>query len=273
MNDIYRSFSERHGYSEPRSLQLEDMDDDLRNSLWNVCHQNFPEDIRRRMHPMYMHIWVNFLKKPADELDTHTFLEGNAPIKQCFLSGFWVRIYDLVEFVVQAPTSIINDSQHTDLVAEFNMVLEREHAAFRIVDGLVIPITSKEEIESIETASNAPFDSVKKHIHQALVLLSDRENPDYRNSIKESISAVESLAKEITGNSKGTLGQLTSDLNLHPAFSEGLNKLYGFTSNAKGIRHGGTGQLLEPDQSTARFMLIICSAFVNYIIQQQNRQN
>ena len=27
MNDKYRSFSERHGYSKPKSLQLEDMDD------------------------------------------------------------------------------------------------------------------------------------------------------------------------------------------------------------------------------------------------------
>ena len=227
----------------------------------------------RHIHPMYMHIWVNFLKKPADELDTYADFKGNTPIKQYFLSGLWNKIYDLVEFIVRAPISIINGSRRKHLVAVFNRVLEREHAAFRVVDGFVTKITSKEEIESIETASNAPFDSVRKHIHQALALLSDRDNPDYRNSIKESISAVESLAKEITENSNGTLGQLTSDLNLHPAFSTGLSNLYGFTSNAEGIRHGGVGQLLELDQSTAHFMLIICSAFVNYIIQQQNHQN
>ena len=224
-------------------------------------------------HSAYRHIWINFFKKPGDELSKYTCVEGKAWVKKCFLSGAWFELYDLVEFVVQARPSIITDSELKYLVGAFNMVLEQEHAAFRIINGFVTKITSKEEIESIETASNAPFDSVREHIHQALALLSDRENPDYRNSIKESISAVESLAKEITGNSNGTLGELTNDLNLHPAFSKGLSNLYGFTSDAEGIRHGGTGPLLEPDQSTARFMLIICSAFVNYIIQQHNHQN
>jgi hypothetical protein len=36
--------------------------------------------------------------------------------------------------------------------------------------------------------------------------MTDREQPDYRNSIKESISAIESLCRKITGNDKGTLG-------------------------------------------------------------------
>jgi hypothetical protein len=40
--------------------------------------------------------------------------------------------------------------------------------------------------------------------------LADRENPDYRNSIKESISAVESAAQEITGDTGATLGRKTS---------------------------------------------------------------
>ena len=31
-----KSFSERMGLSQPKALQLEGMDDELRNSLWNV---------------------------------------------------------------------------------------------------------------------------------------------------------------------------------------------------------------------------------------------
>ena len=113
-----------------------------------------------------------------------------------------------------------------------------------------------------------PYQGTNKHIEKALRHLSNRETPDYHNSIKESISAVESLAKEITGNSNGTLSQLVAELPLqHDAFSSALKKLYGFTSDAEGIRHSLTGEKLEGiDQNLARFMLIICSAFVNYII-------
>ena len=37
--------------------------------------------------------------------------------------------------------------------------------------------------------------------------MTDRKTPNYRNSIKESISAVEALCKIITENEKATLGK------------------------------------------------------------------
>ncbi len=49
-------------------------------------------------------------------------------------------------------------------------------------------------------------------LKRALELFSDRGSPDYRNSIKESISAVESFVIFTTGKDKGTLGQLTKKL-------------------------------------------------------------
>jgi hypothetical protein len=51
---------------------------------------------------------------------------------------------------------------------------------------------------------------------------------------------------------------------LHPAFREALSKMYGYTSDADGIRHS----LMEEsrlDGDDARFMLVTCSAFVNYL--------
>ena len=99
-------------------------------------------------------------------------------------------------------------------------------------------------------------------------MLSDRTNPDYRNSIKESISAVESLCRTVSGNDKATLSaalKILKDKGLHPALESAFQSLYGYTSDANGIRHA----LLEKSNLTsteARFMLIICSAFTNYVI-------
>jgi hypothetical protein len=105
---------------------------------------------------------------------------------------------------------------------------------------------------------------------QAIRLYSDRKNPDYRNSIKESISAVEAAVKIITEDEKATLGQALTIVqqkhNLHAALKEALSRLYGYTSDEEGIRHA----ILEGpkvNEADARFMLVICSAFANYLVQ------
>ena len=75
-----------------------------------------------------------------------------------------------------------------------NNVLERELSAYRFVNGILTQISSKDEVEAIEEALNITdnLKPVKTHLNRALELFSDRKTPDYRNSIKESISAIES---------------------------------------------------------------------------------
>jgi hypothetical protein len=112
------------------------------------------------------------------------------------------------------------------------------------------------------------FPGVATHLRRALELLSDRESPDYRNSIKESISAVESLAKTITGNPKATLGQalnvIERERKIHPSLLEAFSKLYGYTSDEGGIRHA---MLEDPNitVSDAKFFLMSCTSFINYM--------
>lgn len=58
--------------------------------------------------------------------------------------------------------------------------------------------------------------------------------------------------------------EVEKKIELHPALKEAFNKLYGYTSNADGIRHA----LLEEDTldfEDAKFMLVSCSAFINYL--------
>ena len=103
----------------------------------------------------------------------------------------------------------------------------------------------------------------------SLDLLADRKNPNYRNSIKESISAVESFCKLITKDDNASLGEALSEIekeySLHGALKSSFSSLYGYTSDAGGIRHA----LIESDVTVefeeAKFMLVSCSAFINYL--------
>jgi len=104
-----------------------------------------------------------------------------------------------------------------------------------------------------------------------LDMLADRFSPDYRNSIKESISAVESVAQIITDDSFATLGSALKVIErkgtMHPALKASLSSLYGYTSDADGIRHAmlKASSLCFID---VKFMLVACSAFINYLIKK-----
>lgn len=87
-------------------------------------------------------------------------------------------------------------------------------------------------------------------------------------------SAIESVAKVISGNTKdslgGTLDKIKGKLNLHPALERGFKQLYGYTSDDDGIRHA----LMEDstcDFEDAKYMLVSSSAFINYLIVKANK--
>ena len=296
MTDKYKPFSERFGHTQPKLPQREDMGTGLRNGLWNAfyaCFNDEPHNAKSShfqkhyaLHSIFRVIWHDYFVYPSDQYRNIArtvtggiarYTDNKEFVKETFISGPWNKVYDLIEFTIRNLSDSNEHSVKDDFICKCNEMLKKEKSAYQITSsGIVVEITSKQDIEAIEAALQIPYKSAKKHIEKALTLFSDRENPDYENSIKESISAVESIAKEVTGNKKATLGQLTQKLNLHPAFEDGLKKLYGFTSGA-GIRHGDhSDNPLKVGANTARFMLVTCSAFVNYIITQnpekQNRQ-
>ncbi len=152
-----------------------------------------------------------------------------------------------------------------------NSLLERELAGYRAISGRLVPVTAPVEVAEVEKAvtSRRGFEGVTEQIDTALALLGKKPKPDYRNSIKESISAVEGVVRVLTGETSGgiakALGILERKGNLHPSFKMALIKLYGYTSDEDGIRH----PILEKANVTfteAKFMLVACSAFVNFLI-------
>jgi len=265
-------FSQRKGHKPVSSvIQRDGMSEELRNSLWNILDlliwrkKNFMGQeyyIETEGLAGYSTIlWLTFFKKPVDSRPNSSYKILKV-IRDYFFSCEWYEVYDFVEFTL----SYEKNNSLSDLV---NGVLEQELSAYRYVDNLFTDITDELEIIMLhETLGEKDFPGVATHLRRALELLSDRENPDYRNSIKESISAVESLAKIITGKPKATLGEALSILGkkkeFHSALLDGFSKLYGYTSDEGGIRHS----MLEDPKLTAsdaKFFLMSCTSFINYL--------
>lgn len=132
-------------------------------------------------------------------------------------------------------------------------------------------MTSEEEIAEIEEAigSKGSLEPIAEHLKTALDLYSDRQSPDYRNSMKESISAVEGTCSLIVG-SDTTLSDALAKIarqvrvELHPVLKQAFDKLYAYANDTDGIRHAMTEETNLASED-ARFMLVACSAFVNYL--------
>lgn len=103
----------------------------------------------------------------------------------------------------------------------------------------------------------------------ALEELADRKNPNYRNSIKESISSVESFCKIIIKDDNATLGKALTEIEkthkLHGALKAAFSAIYGYTSDSGGIRHALLESDVKPEFGEAKFMLVSCSAFISYL--------
>jgi hypothetical protein len=97
-----------------------------------------------------------------------------------------------------------------------------------------------EEVQSVENVLRSPIEGIRAHFTTALRMLSDREKPDYRNSIKESISAVEAAWNHLTHQNNATLEDALNTLNnrkpLHTAFKVALTKVYAWTGDHDGGR-------------------------------------
>ncbi len=273
-------FSERYGYKSVKDIiQTDSMDEPLRNGLWNLlklyCWDNVNSVYglspgqylngsgNEKIKYLCERLWFSHFKKPLDEL-SNDWGEVHKILREYFFGCEWVEVYDFIEFVAE------NYSSHEfrgDFTKVCNCVLEEEMSAYRFIDGVITRITEKGEIAEIEEVLETSPDPVRKHLRRSLELMSDRENPDYRNSIKESISAVESFVKISLKTDQGTLGNLMerfkNDFGVPSTLVSAINKLYGYASNEGGIRHG-----LDGDETTdftdAKFVLVVCSAFINF---------
>ena len=234
-------FSERYGYKPVKEVfQIESMDKDLRNGIWSALHafiwsegqsmvadygyREFSSRSNPELFPLCQKMWFLYFKQPTDELGSD-WKEVLPKLKDYFFNCEWYEVYDFLEFVAT------NYDQHQfqeRFCKACNGLFEREMSAYRFVDGRIARLTDNHEIAVIEQALESKVDPVRTHIQRALELLSDKSSPDYRNSIKESISAVESLVAQVSGVDNGTLGQLIGkleqEIDLHPALGNAFKK-------------------------------------------------
>jgi len=285
---VRQRFSERYGFVKVRdSFQIDSMDDGLKNRLWNKIKLIFVDTLTGYEYvyggedyisdngilkkaddkKFILHIYDDFFKVSIEPLE---YSKDNIKkdLKQRYMNFQWFTVYDFIEYI-----SEIHYGVPSDFYDSINKILKEEMSGYRFVNNYIAPIIDEVEIEAVEEALVIEYNGAKRHLSNALEFLSDRENPDYPNSIKESISAVEAVAKEITGKNTDLSKCLKAmDLDLNKQFKTAMDNMYGWTCKEDGIRHGHTGEELKTSFEEAKYMLVTCSAFVNYMITKKGQK-
>ena len=253
-------------------IQLESMSQPLRNSIWNFIVSLF-DDGESGWWRIAEQSSQFFFKLPVDELPSYNALRREW-IKKQFYALTWYEVYDFVEFIVERYERARDRQRYRkdQLRLILNSIFEDDLSGYRFVGEELAPLSNPAEVAAIEaalaTTSRTGLAGAHAHIEAALQLLGKRPDPDYRNSVKEAISAVEALAKQLgTADSQGLAGALNAlgkKVSLHGGMRAGLLSLYGYTSDEGGIRHA----MLEESSvgfDEAKYMVVACSAFVNFL--------
>jgi len=176
------------------------------------------------------------------------------------------EILDIIEFIYKQTHNFIEifDSP----LKVFNIFLKENNIGYHINENSEIErnVDSFILTQIVDTINN--HNELLNNINRAKELLTSRKEYDYKQSIQNSMLALESycksLGKTTAKNMKNILSEIQKKVNINSDLIEAINRLYKFASNVDDIRHS-TNLNSHIDYGEAFFILTIVCALINYI--------
>jgi hypothetical protein len=271
MDRRYLTFEQAEGLAPlPMQLKRDEVSKELRAKLWayiyGVLYPQYEREMlagRGRWLSILMDVHVLRDHYRIDKFNVNGIVDR---IGNLIEKGRYDQLYGWLDFVIK------HDKCPQDFIDKVAAILVECKSGYRIVDGAFWPLSSEEETaavgQAISDVSNAQFSGARSHLRNAASNLTQGKYPE---SIRESISAVESVARvlESSGEFSKALAILEAKTKLHPALKKGFSALYGYTSDEQGIRHA----LLDTEQAQveetdALFFIGACASFVSYLINK-----
>ena len=254
----------------------------VRNLLWSWIY----DDLRSHHHEDMFGRWslggnwprimndyhVHFLYKPLDEF-TVDFEPTSSNAKNLILTQPYNRVFDFLQFLMRhsfAPQG---------LSKFINSTFEKFMCAYTVIDEgpTIVPVSLPEQsestIKSFHTLSEKIFAGARQHLIESAQLINAGKPAA---SVRESIHAIESVARcldeRASTSLKPALDALSKkNVELHPAFKKGVERLYGYTNDEDGIRHAQLGHDVNVDMEDAVFMFGACAAFSAYLVDKARK--
>ena len=290
LNPRNLSFSQAQGYEcVPSQLKLEELPKEARVRLWNLFHNSmrftrfsvplirgsinrFEVDPKSPWRHILLDLHCNFfahsIQNEASKRTIHDDESVARVFQPIFLSHDFNKVFDLLTAIMR------NEECPEEYIDSVSKIFRDTRLAYFVLTNApvtILPQATEQEGESIINAINdvdlLGMSGAKEHLRGAGESINRRE---WAESIRQSISAVESVARQLDPNAskelRFALKTLRENHELHPALEQAFKNLYGYTSDEEGIRHA----LLEDSTANvgseeAIFMLGACASFVTYL--------
>lgn len=210
------------------------------------------------------HIWVSYFAKFEDDLPNYPD-PFHTKLKNYIQND--AKLYDILQYC--ARKRLLSRQQYNAITA----AMREQLLGYRFVGGYsgtptLMPMDDQAEADANQTdyAELASLPASAEHFRQSIEHM---KNGHFRGSVTESISAVESVIKSLTGDKSVTLGSglklLSKNSGLHPALKTGLEKIYGWTNSPNGMRHAMSDETVPISEAEARYMFSACLAFAAWL--------
>lgn len=196
--------------------------------------------------------------------------EASEAIAATIMNCEWWQFYDICEVVKTVPDSA---DKKVKLTQKINTLFQEERLGYKFRDDQIEKIGSEEFdqaiLQAIEQQQIGPRFEVPLHQLNKALTFRNSMPPDYPNSVKEAVNAVEGVwqvIKEMPGTALPTVLS-----NLDPPLPDGLKKiyigLYGYGSGSEGARHAGVGGHTV-DAEEAELIVHCAAAAISYAISK-----
>jgi len=273
------SFKQREGLEElPRALNENEFPKALRNAIWNLIYGCiFPHGSNSYISDLWRNIltirYRDFYCERMDRFDIQREYENMAHF---YSNKNHIEILNDLDFMISIDTWQLDKFRE-----KLKNILDDHQCYYNIFfegkDSVIVQRGTEQEKKTIEKCykdlkENNKFSGAKTHLINAVKFLNDN---NFSGSVRESISAVESVCKVITNKEGDTLtGALQKIANtgyINTKLKEGFKNLYTYTSDEKGIRHAlSKGEKAKVDSVDAQYMIGSCASFVSYLINKAN---
>jgi len=178
----------------------------------------------------------------------------------------WFYVYDVIEELFEG----LDREQATQFQDDLNGFFRSNGIGWQLENGK-IKFRGDDEFEEIKSKAVEILEvkgkqTSKHEINEAIKDLSKKPEADITGAIQHSLAGLECVVREVTGNSKATLGKLISD---HPdivpkPLDTVVSKLWGYTSNMG--RHIEEGN--PPKFDEAELAVSVSASLISYLAKK-----
>ena len=280
------TFSQAEGIDPlPQPVALGKLPDNARNLLWTKINEELKKSsattsldvfgkflvVTKPWRDVLYGYHTYFLIKPGDEF-SDKFVDNAREIKKFVLNDKFNKVFDFLQYVMR------HDSAPVNFGCFVGNVLHHCMCAYVVVDDgrTIAPMSLPEQGDSIKEAfqvlASGPFEGAQSHLRESAKCINEG---DHAGSVRESIHAVESVARRLDPNAKTLTPALEAlskkGVTLHGAFKRGIEKLYGYSSDEPGIRHSLSDKSANVDLEDSVFMFGACASFSAYLVNKARK--